>query len=73
MEDTLFRTFFTRPANPYHRRYEALRAVFVEGLSQKEAADNFGFKYSTMRQLIYEFRKQRGVADAQSPFFAKSP
>jgi DNA-directed RNA polymerase specialized sigma24 family protein len=71
MEEPLFRKFFTRPTNPYQRRYEALRAVYIDGQSQKQTAERFGFRYSTMRQLMYEFRKQQMEADSQSPFFAK--
>jgi len=39
MDDTAHQEFFTNPSQTYHRRYEALRAVFVEGRSQKDAAD----------------------------------
>jgi len=35
MDDTRYQQFFFRPTNPYHRRYEALRAVFVEGRAQQ--------------------------------------
>lgn len=69
MPDSAYREFFTQPINPYHRRYEALRAVFVEGRSQKEVADAFGFQYGTLRQLAYEFRKQHDQPQAESPFF----
>ena len=69
MDDTCCREFFSQWTNPYHRRYEVLRAVFVEGRSQKEVAQLFGFKYSTLRQLVYEFRQHcRNSGDA-SPFF----
>ena len=69
MDDTPFREFFARPTQPYHRRYEALRAVFLDGRSQKEVAAHFGYRYSTLRQLVYEFRQQgRDPGDA-SPFF----
>src|SRR5207244_4273230 len=37
-DDTLCRQFFTRPADGRHCQYEALRAVFLEGLSQKDVA-----------------------------------
>jgi hypothetical protein len=67
MDDTPYREFFARPAQPYHRRYEALRAVFLEGRSQKEVAEHFGYRYSALRQLVYEFR-QLGPGEA-SPFF----
>lgn len=69
MDDTSYREFFSTPTNPYHRRYEALRAVFVEGRSQQEVAKQFGYEYSTIRQLVYEFRQHcRNSGDA-SPFF----
>ena len=69
MDDTPCREFFSRPTNRYHRRYEALRAVFLEGRSPQEVAEHFGFEPSSLRQLVYEFRQHcRNLADA-SPFF----
>ncbi len=69
MDDTQYREFFARPTQPYHRRYEALRAVFLDGRSQKEVAEQFGYRYSALRQLVYEFRRHgRDPGDA-SPFF----
>lgn len=73
MDDTRCREFFAQPINPYHRRFEALRAVFHEGRSQRDVADEFGFRYSSLRQMVYEFRQHcRRLADA-SPFFASRP
>ena len=69
MDDTSFREFFSEPTNPYHRRYEALLAVFVERRSQKEVAEQFGYQYSTMRQLVYEFREHCRHSGDASPFF----
>ena len=70
MDDTPYREFFARPTHPYHRRYEALRAVFLDGRSQKDVAEHFGYRYSTLRQMVYEFRRQgRDPGDA-TPFFA---
>ncbi len=72
MDDTMCREFFSQTANPYQRRYEALRAVFVEGRRQKEVAEEFGYQYGSFRQLVYEFRKQcRDSTDSsdESPFF----
>lgn len=69
MDDTPYREFFARPTHPYHRRYEALRAVFLDGRSQKDVAEDFGYRYGTLRQLVYEFRRQaRDCADS-TPFF----
>ncbi len=70
MDDARCREFFSQPTHPYHRRYEALRAVFLEGCSQKEVADRFGFQYSSLRQLVYEFRQQDDEVSASAPFFA---
>ena len=74
MDDTAYDQFFTQPIQTYHRRYEALRAVFVEGRSQKEVAKAFGFTYGSMRQLVLEFRQSCDAKDesAESPFFATS-
>jgi hypothetical protein len=70
MDDTRCRTFFTQPTNPYQRRYEALRAMFVDGRSPKDVSEQFGLAYSSVRQLRYEFRQHcHGAADG-SPFFA---
>ena len=69
MDGTSYRDFFSQPTHPYHRRYEALRAVFFEGRSQKEVAETFGYQYSTLRQLIYEFRQHGRDSGDASPFF----
>ena len=70
MDRTPYREFFSRPTHPHHRRYEALCAVFLDGRSQKEVADHFGYRYSTLRQLVYEFRRHRLDGGDASPFFA---
>ena len=71
MDDTLSRQFFSQPINPYHRRYEAVRAVLVEGRSQKDVAEQFGYQPSTLRQLVYEFRQfcRSDHPPDHSPFF----
>ena len=71
MDDTAYQAFFTQPTQTYHCRYEALRAVFVEGRSQKDVAEEFGFTYGSMRQLVFEFRQHCDAADeaTESPFF----
>jgi transposase-like protein len=70
MDDIRCREFFAQPTQPYHRRYEALRAVFLEGQSQKEVADRFGYTHNSLRQLVREFRQQDDQASASAPFFA---
>ena len=71
MDDKHCRRFFSRPTNLSQRRYEALRAVFVEERCQKEVAQQFGFEYSTLRQLVYEFRQHCDSSTKESPFFAR--
>ena len=74
MDDAVYRRYFTQPTQTYQRHYEAVRAVIIDGRSQKDVADQFGFQYSSLRQLVYEFRKQIDAGPAnESPFFETSP
>src|SRR3954469_23216923 len=62
---------FTVPANATHRRHEALRAYFVEGLSGAEAGRRLGYTPGSFRVLVHQFRR-----DPHRPFFlptAKGP
>ena len=47
---------FLCPANPTHRRYEALRAFFVDKIPSAEAAARFGYTPGSFRVLCHEFR-----------------
>jgi transposase len=49
--------FFLEPANATHRQYEALRAYFVEGVTNKEAAKRFGYSEGSFRVLVHQFRQ----------------
>jgi hypothetical protein len=49
--------YFLEPANVTHRRYEALRAYFVEGLPSAEAAKRFGYTPGSFRVLTHQFRQ----------------
>jgi hypothetical protein len=40
----------------YHRQYEAVRAIFVDGLTQNDVADKYGYTHGSMRQLLHQFR-----------------
>lgn len=40
--------WFTAPVQTNHRRYEALRALFVDGLTHAQAAQRFGYTRWTM-------------------------
>lgn len=62
---------FLEPSNSTHRQYEALRAYFVDGLSNKEAAQRFGYSERSFRVLVHHFRQ-----DPERQFFlppAKGP
>jgi transposase len=50
------RDFFLKPRCAAQRQYQALHAVFVDGCSQQEAAERFGYSYDAFRQLICQFR-----------------
>jgi hypothetical protein len=67
MEQTLCREFFLSPADPQQRRYEALRAVFVDGRPMPEVAREFGFAHGTLRNLACRFRAWRG-GEGPPPF-----
>ena len=49
-------TFFTHPRADWQRRYEALRASFVDRLPAVAVADRFGYKPSYVRLLRHFFR-----------------
>ena len=52
----------------YHRQYEALRAIFVDGLPQTGVADKYGYTHGSMRQLVRQFRTAIG-SGSPPPFF----
>ncbi|MCP4630965.1 MAG: transposase [bacterium] len=58
-------TFFTIPSLEWQRRYEALRASFVERLPAKVVADKFGYSPGYIRLLRHQFR--RGTIDFSEP------
>jgi transposase len=50
---------FLQPSNPNQRRYEALRAHFVEGLSAQQAAARLGYTPNSFASLLRDFRAGR--------------
>ena len=48
--------FFTAPEQLNQRRYEALRAFFVDGLTHAQAAERFGYTRWTMVDLVHDYR-----------------
>src|SRR5664280_2493628 len=53
------RVMTTSWTGPAQRRYEALRAYFVEGLAAAEAGARFGYSAATMHQLASDLRAGR--------------
>ena len=49
-------TFFTYPISTWQRRYEALRAFFVDRLPTRLVAERFGFAPGYVRLLCHQFR-----------------
>jgi transposase len=48
--------FFTAPVQVAHRRYEALRAYFVDGATAAQAGARFGYTPATMQAMVRDFR-----------------
>ena len=48
--------FLEADSATYHRQYEALRAIFVEGLPQNDVADKYGYTHGSIRHLVHQFR-----------------
>lgn len=51
--------YFSNPKEPAQKRYEALRAYFLESLTQKEAAKRAGYSISTFQSLVSNFQNQK--------------
>ncbi len=58
MADRLCQCFFTEPRQTLHRRYEILRAHFVEQRPLQALAEQFGMNYYSVRALVRDFRAQ---------------
>jgi hypothetical protein len=58
MDDSCCHDFFAHPTPTLHRRYEALRAVFLDHRPLTEIAGQFGYRYGTLRNLVAQFRAQ---------------
>jgi len=52
--------FFTAPEDVAHRRYEALRAYFVEDATAEQVAGRFGYAPSTVVAMVRDFTAQAG-------------
>jgi len=57
MDGLRYEEFFLDPQEPWHRYYEALRGVFVDGESMAEVAERLGVAHGTVRNWASAFRK----------------
>jgi hypothetical protein len=73
MDDTTCRRFFLEPEPTSHRRYEALRAIFVEGLPLNRVADRFGYRPAALRSLVSRFRSGCRAGSPPPFSFATDP
>lgn len=67
-EKLTFSPHFLQPKNANQRQYEALRAYFVEGLSSKKTAEQFGYSPGSFRGLVHQFRQ-----NPDRDFFGSTP
>ena len=56
MDDPRWQQFFVDPQLTQQRRYEAIRAVILEGEPAQDVAVRFGFTHGTLRNLVAQFR-----------------
>lgn len=71
MNKLTYDKFFLHPTDTWHRRYEALRAYYVERLPLAEVARRFGVGYGTACNWVGQFRSQWDAE--QSPPFLFGP
>ena len=57
---TDYSSYFLVPANKTHKRYEALRACFVDKIAVPQVAAQFGYTTESLRNLMSEFRNNPG-------------
>jgi len=69
MDGSHARRFFLGPQQTYQRRYEALRATFVDDEPLARVAQRFGYKPSALTSMASRLRAncRQGVA---TPFFS---
>src|SRR5437763_4495033 len=71
VDDSSCRRFFLEPTQTLHRRYEALRAYFLERRPLRDIAQRSGYTYNTLRDLICDFRAQ--CREDRVPPFSRHP
>jgi transposase len=65
--------YFTNPSEPAQRRYEAMRAYYVEELSAAEVGKRFGYSPAVVHQMASELRQGKASFFASSKPGPKGP
>jgi transposase len=65
--------FFLHPNSPRHRRYEILRAWFVERLPAQEIAERFGVSVHTVHTQVRDWKRARKQGEPMEFFVQKRP
>ena len=65
--------FFLNPRQPVHRRYEILRALYVDRLSAKEAAERFDCSVHTVNAMRRDFKKAMRFGEPPAFFVSSRP
>ena len=65
--------FFLNPRQPVHRRYEILRALYVDRLSAKEAAERFDCSVHTVNAMRRDFKKAMRSGEPPAFFVSSRP
>lgn len=50
-------TYFSNPSTPDHKKYEALRAIFLEKLPKEEVSKKFGYTDYSLQAIIRDFKQ----------------
>jgi hypothetical protein len=72
MDGTAYKDYFLKPLDGWHRRYEVLRAVFIDEHPMQQVAQRFGVSYGTVRNWAGEFRHHWDVKQ-RPPFSRRRP
>ncbi len=57
MSKTDLSLYFANPSTPDQKKYEVLRALFLEKLTKKEVIEKFGYTSYTLQAIIRDFRQ----------------
>lgn len=68
-----YSTFFTNPKHTNHKKYEALRAVFVDKKTSSDVAREFGYSLLSVQTFRRDFIQAMRDSSMESALFFKNP